>query len=276
MHVRDIVGQTWESGGAMATKSRLCSRLMRMAAYGRAFGLIRGAIALHRIRARTGSVTIDVPGLRAPVAVRPGSTDVFSFEDVFVHGLHELDMALEPSLIVDCGANVGYVSILFASRYPGAQVVALEPEASNVAILRRNAAAYANIDVIEGAVWSTNGRLRIRNVGAAYDAFQVEPDAQGEIRAFTIDSLMRRYGATDVDVLKIDIEGAEREIFRERPSWLEHVRILLIELHDRFEPGCSKAFYDAIAGYDFVEIKRGISFVFVNRALRPTAVAACA
>lgn len=261
---------------------RLCNRLMRAAAYGHAFGLINGALALQKARARTGTVTVHVPGLRAPIALRAGSTDVFSFEDVFVRSLHDFDPVLtqSPELIVDCGANVGYVSVLLANRYPAARIIALEPEASNIAMLRRNTVVYPNIEVIEGALWKSEGVLRIRNPEAPKDAFQVEPHGLGparrdEVRAFTIDTLMRAYNAARVDLLKIDIEGAEREIFRERPAWLGRVGVLLIELHDRFAPGCSKAFYDALADYDFVEVKRGISYVFVNRALvSPLATAA--
>jgi hypothetical protein len=61
----------------------------------------------------------------------------------------------------------------------------------------------------------------------------------------TVPGLMQQFGLETIDVLKIDVEGAEREIFA-ACDWMDKVRFLAIELHDRFWPGCS-ALVDAAA-----------------------------
>jgi Methyltransferase FkbM domain len=64
--------------------------------------------------------------------------------------------------------------------------------------------------------------------------------------------LLNRYNVPQVDILKLDIEGAEREVFAHNAEqWLDKVRVIGIELHDRWVPGCSRAFYQAVCGYDF-------------------------
>jgi hypothetical protein len=84
---------------------------------------------------------------------------------------------------------------------------------------------------------------------------------------------MRLADADRIDILKLDIEGAELEIFSGPCEWLSKVAILLIELHDRVAPGCSLTFYSALARYDFTEIKRGLTYAFVNRAILPASAA---
>ena len=76
----------------------------------------------------------------------------------------------------------------------------------------------------------------------------VEEDAiNGKVTAVTIDSLMQAYGLNHVDVLKIDIETSEKELFlKNYERWLPKVRMIVIELHDWLRPGCSRAFFAAV------------------------------
>ena len=70
----------------------------------------------------------------------------------------------------------------------------------------------------------------------------------------TVDEIVSR-GA--IDILKIDVEGAERAIFERKPAWLSRVRALLIETHDQFVPGCSQAVFDALSSYQYDRVIRG-------------------
>jgi hypothetical protein len=71
-------------------------------------------------------------------------------------------------------------------------------------------------------------------------------------------------GVEHIDILKLDIEGAERELFNlGAEAWLGAVGQIIIELHDRFVPGCAFAFYAKIANYPFVQSVRADN-VFIN------------
>jgi hypothetical protein len=72
---------------------------------------------------------------------------------------------------------------------------------------------------------------------------------------------------SSIDLLKIDIEGAEKEVF-EVCDWMGDVHSLMIELHDRFKPGCSEAVAPAVEG--FSRQARGFTTLFVREAGAPT------
>jgi hypothetical protein len=71
-----------------------------------------------------------------------------------------------------------------------------------------------------------------------------------EVRGMTVDTIMKEEGIEHIDILKIDIEGAEREVFGDTSSWIGKVDALIIELHDRMKPGCSRSFYEGSKGFD--------------------------
>ena len=88
------------------------------------------------------------------------------------------------------------------------------------------------------------------------------------IAALTIPEILDAEGWSTVDLIKIDIEGAEKELF-EHPShrdWLGRFRILVVELHDWLKPGCSMAFFRAIASLEEVEMSlSGENLIIVNK-----------
>lgn len=88
-----------------------------------------------------------MPHFQAPLMVRPDATDPFIFEEVFILDGYDFRTGNEPQLIFDIGASVGYASIYFAEKYPAARIIAVEPEASNIELLRKNTAAYSNVTV---------------------------------------------------------------------------------------------------------------------------------
>ncbi|RYG31008.1 MAG: hypothetical protein EOO01_35960 [Chitinophagaceae bacterium] len=70
---------------------------------------------------------------------------------------------------------------------------------------------------------------------------------EGNTRAITIKEVMHEYSLTEIDVLKIDIEASEQYLFSQNTEeWLPKVRMVIIELHDHFAPGCSRIFFDAV------------------------------
>ena len=88
----------------------------------------------------------------------------------------------------------------------------------------------------------------------------------GAVRAVTVRELLESAGASRVDLIKIDIEGSELELFSENADWVASVGTLVLELHDRFRPGCREALDGALArsGVRFRELHRGEDVVFVR------------
>ena len=153
------------------------------------------------------------------------------------------------------GANIGLSSAWFLSRFPDAAVFAVEADADNYAICCENLAGYGSrARVLHGAAWYKRANLTLhRHVQcpAANSVQETETDVAGEmhVQGWDLASLIEMSGFPQVDLLKIDVEGAEEEIFcADVSNWLPHVRNLCIELHG---PACWDAFFSALASYDY-------------------------
>ena len=203
-----------------------------------------GRTAQFRLLARLGvsEIRIPVDGLAAPVFCRVNDSDIWEFRQSLGSGEEPLKLPFVPKVIVDAGANVGYASLRFQRRFPNAKIVALEPELGNVVQFRKNCAAYPNIAVEAKALWPRPARLRIEGGGAS-NAFRVFEDAAGGIPATSIGELMVTHGLAHIDLLKIDIEGSEIELFDDPvcEEWLGNVRAIVIETHDGMRAGSSAA-----------------------------------
>ncbi|HEX6099072.1 MAG TPA: FkbM family methyltransferase [Thermoanaerobaculia bacterium] len=242
---------------------RLIRKLQSLLVYLDAFGVVAGLRVFLRKRKKHGTITLRVPGVAHPLTLRAGTSDLYMFEEVFLQGeyaLHEsMDKPLDPKLILDVGANVGFASVWFATRYPKAKIIAVEPDASNIAVLRKNVQPYPNVSVVEGAVWWENTTVSLDDQGDK-SGIQVRA-GDGGVRAMTIPEIA---GNGKIDILKLDVEGAEKELFEHDPAWLANVGVLMIELHDRFKPGCSKALYSALVHHDFRELRHQTANWYVS------------
>jgi len=159
-------------------------------------------------------------------------------------------------------------SIYYARKYPGARIIAVEPEASKFAMLARNVNPYPNVVPIRAALWNRNGEVFVSAPTAVQSAsdkvgFVVQEGGGVPVRALTMRTLMEDLQIDCIDILKVDIEGAEKEVF-DRCSWMQNVRCLAIELHDRFKPGCSAAVTSATA--DFFSVQRGETTFYIHRS----------
>jgi FkbM family methyltransferase len=222
---------------------------------------IRAYIELLRNQ-RIGCAPNDLTG--GSVFLRPGTTDQDVYAEIFIQKEYDLDLG-NPMFIVDAGAHIGLSSVFFASKYPKATIVALEPEPSNFDILLLNTRGHTNIRPIQAGLWSRKTHLRIQDSNVATWSFRVLENPSNEgIPAVGIRDIMSDFNATQIDVLIIDIEGSELEVLSHDNSWIDDVRTLIIELHDRFQPGCSEALDKALSGYDYCKSKSGESIVITN------------
>jgi FkbM family methyltransferase len=204
-------------------------------------------------------LTVSGHGLLAPLYLRIHTTDVPLFDQVFLRHEYAFSMKRPPAVIIDAGANSGLVSVYFARKYPQARIIAVEPEASNYELLERNVAPYSNIVPLNAALWDKNGELALIDPDLGKLGFRTEaPDhAQASpgrvihtVRGMTVDAIMQEHDVERVDILKIDIEGSEREVFGDPSRWIGRVDALIVELHERMKSGCNRSFYTGTNGFD--------------------------
>jgi FkbM family methyltransferase len=154
--------------------------------------------------------------------------------------------------IVDCGANIGLTTLYLLHHYPAAQAVVVEPDAGNMRVCRRNLAPFARrVTFVQSGVWSASLPLvveRGRYADGGEWSFQVRPAMTGEqadLIAQTVDDLLNAGDFPRADILKMDIEAAEAELFAGPTEWLDRVRMLVIELHGQ---ECERVVERAVAG----------------------------
>ncbi len=244
--------------------------LSRARIYMRGFGVVKGLIAFFKLTIiKKGIVGISIPQSRTRLFLRARTSDWQAFEQVFLSKTYEIADYMNPRLIVDGGANVGFTSVFFANKYPAAQIIAVEPEETNFEVLRENTRSYVNISRIQSGVWNKKTLLQIENPQDEKWGFRVRETEtrDGSFEALTIDDILTSSNAQFIDILKLDIEGAEKEVFSDCQNWLGKVGVLIVELHDRSKPGCSQTFYSATSNFDFEETHSGDNVILVKRTL---------
>lgn len=211
------------------------------------------AITLYRLCRHPATISASSKVIPNPVELRLGTTDLSLFNDILLREEYRFGLPDRAETIVDAGANIGFFSVYCAAKFPKATILAIEAEQSNFDMLRRNAAPYPNIRPIHAALWNHEGSVAVKDPtfgGLGKWGFRVE-EGFG-VPAVTVPKLMKAFGLEKIDLLKCDIEGAEKEVF-ENCNWMRHVGALIIETHDRFKPGCSTAVRNAAQGFSVQE-----------------------
>jgi FkbM family methyltransferase len=237
--------------------------------YSQKFGVTKGLTAYYKLlRTKSGIAKISIPQSRTNIAVRANTSDIKTFHQLFLFDRsdYEIQINIKPKIIVDAGANAGYASVYFANKYPEAIIIAIEPEASNFEVLKENTSCYPNVITLQAAIWNKRTFLEIENAEDEKWAFRVKESESGEksVKGLTIEDLMELSNTGFIDILKLDIEGAEKEVFSDSQNWLARVGVLIVELHDRFKPGCSQSFYSAISKFSFKTFHKGENVILIK------------
>jgi FkbM family methyltransferase len=225
-----------------------------------ALGWFRGRQAYRRLvvsenNSTDHTVQIKIPGLARALRLRADAVDRMVFEQVFLDEQYGAHLNFEPSLIIDGGAHIGLASVFLARKFPKAVIYAIEPDEANFELLCRNVAQFPRVIPIKAALWGAPSVLTISNPDSASWAFRVTDQTNSAgpaVIGITLEELLAWSGARSIDILKLDVEGAELNIFSTaRANWLARTRAIFIELHDRLVKGCSDAFERAVAPYLF-------------------------
>ena len=212
--------------------------------------------------------TMNSGGVNVPFAYR--KADLPIFKAIFEKEEHYIPVEnFKPKLILDCGGNIGCAALYYAFKYPGAQIYSVEPEKNNFKLLRYNTLFFENIHAIRSALWDKETFIRVEDRGfgiAGFMTFETTADDSSALKTVTVSKLLKDSGFEEIDLLKIDIEGAEKEVFgaADVDDWLSKVKVLTIELHDRMKRGCSYELFKAISKYHWYFAFRGENLIFVR------------
>jgi len=203
--------------------------------------LMRCRLSLSKVgplvcrRPRTEQVSLR--SLGGPVAIRSHTSDISVLNELVVwQGYCEPAELLEaPRSIVDLGANTGLAARWFQARWPGARVVAVEPESGNIEVLRRNLAS-TDTRVVPFAVGGARrtAALYTENGEFAYTLCGTPTGETSMVQVVTLPEALEADEAADIGLLKVDIEGSERELFADCHGWITSVHQLIVECHQGY------------------------------------------
>lgn len=242
--------------------NNLFSQIRILRAYASAIGW-RPALQLRlsdlKTRKRTDNalcLEIKPRNSTHPLTMRIHTSDREVLGQVFIEGEYEPVLLDHPKTILDLGANVGYASAYFLSKYSSCNVIAVEPDPDNYEVCCRNLAPFGErAKVIHAAAWVERTRLVLQR-GAFRDGREWTTQVRtavttgqesGSIEAYDVPTLLGLFQISEIDLLKIDVERSELALFsRNTDDWLPRVRNLCIELHGK---DCEEVFSRALSKY---------------------------
>jgi FkbM family methyltransferase len=219
------------------------------------------------------TVTIDVWIDRdrpTTLTLRPFAGDLFVLYEVLAFEAYHIASSLLPTdtvrVIVDCGANIGVTSLFLAARYPRARILSVEPHPENFALLKTNVETIPRIMPIHACVTGTSQNLVRFTADQAAWGNRIATDSHGMlVPAITIEELCEQNGIETIDLLKLDIEGAEAQVL-ENGTFLARTEHIIVELHGDYGLQC---FSRDIAPYGLVAQKGRPPDTYMVTAHRP-------
>ena len=216
-----------------------------------------------------------------PIQLRtdPQSSDIAVFRQIlgweeyrsvvqaFKHYFHA-----DAATIIDAGGNIGLTSLYFSAHFPDAKIVTIEPDAGNFELLATNL-SQQNATCVQGAIWSRNCYLKLVNDFRDKRSWscrveETQNETENSIPAYSLMHLREQNKFDCIDILKMDIEGAEKEIFGSvNLDFLPYTKCIAIEIHDEFN--CRQHIYQCLTDNGFTHFNKGELTIGINNKFLP-------
>ena len=157
-----------------------------------------------------------------------------SVEELFIEETYTFNSSLANPTIIDCGANWGLSVIFFKELYPGAQIVAFEPDPQVFKLLSENVTynGFDDVQLENKAVWINESELSFfsdKGLGGCLTEVGIKKREKVQVKTVRLKEILKNY--SQVEFLKIDIEGAEYEVIKDCKDSLSHIKYLFVEYH---------------------------------------------
>lgn len=198
-------------------------------------------------------------------------SDLRVFKQIFLDQVyHFFPDNFEPSVIIDAGSNIGFSSIWFANKFPKSRIISIEPEVNNFHLLEKNTRKYTNIFPLNVGLWYKDGFLDIVSGTTGSWGFETiekfESTNSKSIKSKSINTICEHFEIDSIDLLKIDIEGAEMDLFLNNPEeWLRKVKILMIETHERKRKGSTDLIFRIMKAEGFIRFETSELSIFLKK-----------
>lgn len=194
------------------------------------------------------------------LTIRPFTTDLKLVKRLLVNN-GEYDFLYQPEfnrikdskIIIDAGANIGIFSRIIREICKDALIIAIEPEEQNFKLMKKNLNGKQYICKKNG-LWNKKSKLIVESSEAGEWGFTVKETKKDkyDILGISIVDIMKEKNINYIDVLKMDIEGSEYEVFDDScDDWLDKVKIIIMEIHDKRKKWCSLRVMEQMKKHNF-------------------------
>ena len=206
--------------------------------------------------------------LRTPVLCRAGTTDISVAWELFRLQEYQCRHAWDFARVVDCGANVGMFLGFALKQSAGAlqKYVAVEPDGESFQTLQQQvdlAGVGPRSTLLNAALWHKEGTVCFDDTGSSWGR-HVSESGKAQVRAMSVPAVLDAAGLQHCDLLKLDIEGGERQVLPTISQWADRVDVIVAELHEGLD----------FAWFESIVTPAGFTAVPAGRLFRghPTAV----
>lgn len=165
----------------------------------------------------------------------------YLYEEVFKKYIYYLELESPAPRILDCGAHIGLATIFFKSMFPNAQITAFEPEPANLELLHKNLEVnhMTDVEVIPKAIWTEEGTMQLyvdedqeNHWSSTSSLFRGSWTSKQPTTPITVETVkLSTFITQKIDVLKLDVEGAEIDVLKECRDKLSLVDHIFVEFH---------------------------------------------
>jgi FkbM family methyltransferase len=179
------------------------------------------------------------------VFYRSGTADPFVLYQILLRrgkkAEYYVPPALRPKIILDIGSNIGASIIYFHRQFPSAKIFGFEPHPDSFRVLQKNVAHLPGVTVFNYGLGATPQRIAVSADEVNFGAFNTRgrfkdrgyPAAPVECEIRRLDDILRELKITQIDLIKIDCEGAEADVFSTLPDEiLNRCHWIVGEFHD--------------------------------------------
>ena len=172
--------------------------------------------------------TFNINGLK--IFTPDSLSFIWQYKEIFADEDYKFQTESSTPVIYDCGANIGTSCLYFSINYPGSKIKAFEADPAIAKILNENLLRnnIRNVELIDKAVWINNDGVQMSLEGA--DGASIFSNTNPlKIPSVRLKDMIEK--ESKIDMLKIDIEGAEYDVLKDCSSSLDKVKNIFIEYH---------------------------------------------
>lgn len=154
---------------------------------------------------------------------------VWQYYEIYFKRYYSFSTSNISPRIIDIGSNVGLSIAFFTQEYPTAHITAYEADPTIFSYLKENATYFPKAELINKAIWTHNNGIELYSNGADSASIIV-----GQGKAISVPSISFKQileNENQIDMLKMDIEGAENNVFIEAKDHIHKIKTLFLEYH---------------------------------------------